>query len=136
MGIDVNDGNHDVAIFQGGSIEDEMNAFDQLGPVTRDILHHSPIRYSAACLVKQLKDAEAERRLQLPAHVRNFYRIDPRDPQIDVSVANGIKAQNLEVLLRDRSEHDANVGVVPLVPNISVKSIREQRRSLRKMRCR
>ena len=132
----INDGGHAVLIYEGGQIEDEMNAFDQLGPITRDVLHNSPIRYSAACLVKQLKDVEAERRLQLPSHVRHLYRIDPRDPKVDTSVANGIKAQNLEVLLRDRSEHDANIGVIPLVPNIGVKSLREQRRSLRKTRCR
>lgn len=134
MGL--NDGNHAIPIFQGGSLEDEMNAFDQLGPVTRDVLHHSPIRYSAACIMKQLKEVEEQRRLQIPSTVRRFYRLDPRDPSIDASVAKGIMAQSLEVLKKDRSEHDANIGVVPLVPNIGVKSLREQRRSLRKTRCR
>ena len=88
--------------------------------------------------MQQLKDIEAERRLQFPEHVRKFYRIDPCDPQVDASMANGLRDQTLGVLLKDAlfedREEDAKLGMVPLVPNIGVKSVREQRRSLRKIR--
>ena len=132
----INDGHDGVRIYIGGDLADEMSAFDQFGPRVREVLHDLPIRYSAACLMQQLKDIEAERRLQFPELVRKFYRIDPCDPQVDASMANGLRDQTLGVLLKDAlfedREEDAKLGMVPLVPNIGVKSVRERRRSLRK----
>ena len=47
-----NDGGHVCEIHIGGTIADEMNALDQLGPLTRQVIYDSPIRYSADAVLK------------------------------------------------------------------------------------
>ena len=129
-----NDGGHVVEIYASGTISDEMNALDQLGPLTRQAIYDSPIRYSAGAVLKQIRDYEEQQRKLVPEMFRSRFCIDPRHQDIDRAVADGLVKNSVEIVLRDRSEVDAMLGVKPLRSNVGVKSIREQRRSLRKVR--
>ena len=126
-----NDGGHVIDIFMG-STADEMAALDQLGPLTRQAIYNSPIRYAATPVLQQVRDYEKE--LQAKAPPNFVVRLDPKDPRLDAALAKGLIQRSIEIVMKDRSEQDAKAGVVPLVPKIGVKSIREQRRTLRRIR--
>src|SRR5882762_60609 len=121
-----NDGGHAVRVALGTVVED-MNALDSLGPLTRRAIHDSPVRYAAPTILKQIDDFL----LKFPEHARERVRLDP---QLDKMIADGLRKDARAVILKDRSEWDAEVSVKPLVPHISVRSLREQRRSTRKIR--
>jgi hypothetical protein len=128
-----NDGGHVIALFTEGTATDEMNALDQLGPLARQVIYDSPIRYSAGAVLKQLRDYEESERQKLPPEIRHLVHLNPRDPKIDAAIAKGLVDDSIKTMLKDRSEQDAMLGVKPLVPKIGVKTMREQRR-LRKVR--
>ena len=128
-----NDGGHAIELAVH-SPDEEMAALDALGPVTRQAIYDSPIRYSALPILKQVLDFEEEQRQKLPEHLRAAFRIDPKDPRLDLNIARDLREDSLKTILKDRSAEDANAGVIPLRARYSVKSIREQRRSLRKIR--
>lgn len=129
-----NDGGHDIEVVSGGSISDEMNALDALGPLTRQAIYDSPIRYAAVSVMQQIKEFEAQQRLKYPENVRHLLHLDPAQPDLDRNIAEGLNQHSKTVIARDRSQLDAEIGVIPLRPNISVKTLREQRRVLRKVR--
>lgn len=129
-----NIGNHAVAFIFANLPHDEMAALDALGPLTRAAICNCPVQYSAAAVLKQIHDYEAELRLKYPEHVRHLLHIDPKDPKLDHNVARGVGLDALKVLKLDRDEIDAEAGIIPLVPKIGVRSLREQRRSTRKIR--
>lgn len=132
--MSTNDGGHVIALFTEGTSADEMDALDQLGPMARQVIYDAPIRYSAGAVLKQLRDYEESERQKMPPEIRHLVRLDPRDPRIDAAIAKGLVEDSIKTILKDRSEQDAKSGVMPLIPKVSVKSIREQRRSLRKVR--
>jgi hypothetical protein len=55
------------------------------------------------------------------------------DPNIDYAIAIQLRQQALEAVRKDRDEWDAQISIKPLVPHVSIKSIREQRRSARRV---
>jgi hypothetical protein len=128
-----NDGDHVIAMYTGTAAE-EMAALEQLGPLTRQAIYDSPIRYSAIPILKQIRDYEEEQRNMAPSEMRHLVNVDPKDPRLDVHVALGVRDNSIKIVGQDRSQHDAEISVIPLRPRISVKSIREQRRSARRVR--
>lgn len=131
--MSTNDGAHAVDIFIG-TTDAEMAALEELGPLTRRAICDAPIRFSAVPILQQLKEFEQEQLKKIPEEVRSRYRINFSDPALDAHVARGLVEESRRLLLKDCTEQDANLGVIPLVPKISVKSIREQRRSARRIR--
>lgn len=134
--MSTNDGGHiiDVAIH---SASEEMAALEQLGPVTRSAIANSPIRYAALPVLKQIKDFCDEQLKMVAPEMREMYRrgrFNPQNPELDSFIAKGLIEDARKTILKDRSEHDAQIGVVPLVPKITVKTLREQRRVARKVR--
>jgi hypothetical protein len=132
--MSTNDSGHDIRILIAGTAADEMNAMDQLGPLTRRAIHNAPIRYAALAIMMQIREVENQQRARFPEHVRHLVHIDPKDPKLDANIAHGLREDSIATVLRDRSQFDADIGVKPIVAKVSVKSIREQRRSLRKVR--
>jgi hypothetical protein len=128
-----NDGGHVTQLFVG-TTEAEMEALDALGPLTRRAICESPIRISAQPILQQLQEFEQKQLVTIPVEVRHLYRLNFSEPRLDQFVAAGITEDSRQKLLKDCAEVDANAGVIPLVPRISVKSIREQRRSARRIR--
>jgi hypothetical protein len=128
-----NDGDNPIAIVYGNS-DDERAALDQLGPLTRHALCYAPIRYAALGILQQIKDLEAQIRLQYPPELRDRVILNPCEPRLDRAIADGLKQDSLKVLKQDRSDRDAELGVTPIEAKITVKSIREQRRSARRIR--
>lgn len=128
-----NDGGHVIRMFESPN-GDEMEALDTLGPLTRAMIYDSPIRFSAAAILKQFRDFEEKQRAKFPEHVRHRFHLDPADPRLDQMIAEQLPGQSLETIRKDRSEEEAQAGVKPLRANVSVKSIREQRRSARRVR--
>lgn len=131
--MSTNDGGHVIELFIG-TIEDEMAALEALGPLARRAICESPVRISAQPILKQLQEFEKKQLEKITENIRHYYRINFADPQFDGYVARGITEDARKTLLKDCTEQDANTGVVPMVPRISVKSIREQRRSARRVR--
>ena len=131
--MSTNDGGHVIRMFTAPK-GDEMEALDTLGPLTRAMIHESPIRFSAAAILKQFRDFEEKQRAKFPERVRDRFHLDPQDPRLDRMIAEQLPEQSLETIRKDRSEEDAQAGIRPLRANITVKSIREQRRSARRVR--
>ena len=131
--MSTNDGGHVCSLYIGPS-EDEMVALDALGPLTRRALCDAPVRYSAVPILLQIREFEEGQRARFPEHVRDRFRIDPAEPIFDQMVADGLREDARQLLLRDRSEYDAQLGLKPLRAKVTVKSIREQRRSARRVR--
>lgn len=96
---------------------DEFDAFDQLGPCTREALRDSPLPWLAIAIVKQLQHEEARLRLINP----DFY-LDLKNPDLDRNIARGLTMQSLQVMLRDRSREDAELGIKPLRPRRTVRA--------------
>lgn len=126
--MSTNDGGHLIRIYHGPR-QDEMAALDSLGPLTRAMIHQSPIRFSAAAILQQFREFEEKQRARFPG-----LNLDPKDPRLDRMIAEQLPMQALDAIRKDRSEEDAQVGIKPLRANISVKSIREQRRVMRRVR--
>lgn len=131
--MSTNDGGHVIKL-HSGTRDEEMNALDALGPLTRQMIHNMPLRWSALAITRQIQDFEDKQRLKFPEHVRHLFKIDPKDPRFDQMVADQLVEQALDAVRKDRSEEDAQMGVTPLRARYSVKSLREQRRSKRASR--
>jgi hypothetical protein len=131
--MSTNDGGHITELYVG-SVDDEMAALEQLGPLTRCAIYDSPIRFSAVPILQQLREFEAEALKRIPQNKRHLYCINFAEPQFDRSIADGVLEEARKFILKDRSEYDANIGIKPLIARVSVKSLREQRRSARRIR--
>ena len=128
-----NDGRHVQAV-RYGTMAEEMEALDALGPLTRASIYNSPIRISAAGILQQIREAEEKARSRAPESIRDRIKLDPKERNLDLSIAENIKRESMLTVRRDRSEADALLSVKPMVPHYSVKSLREQRRTARRVR--
>lgn len=131
--MSTNDGGHNIRLLVG-SREDEMNALDALGPLTRRAIHELPVRMAAIPILQELQAFEKRELEKIPEDRRHLYQIRFSDPRLDQHVADGIRAAAKVALMEQLSEEDADRGIKPILARVSVKSIREQRRSLRKVR--
>ena len=96
---------------------DEFDAFDQLGPCTRQALRDSPLPWLAVAIVSQLRDEEYRLRQSNP----DFY-LDLGNPDLDRNIARGLMMQSMQVMLRDRSREDAELGIKPLRPRRTLRA--------------
>jgi hypothetical protein len=132
-----NVGDHKV-LYIRTTCDEEFDAFDQLGPMLRTALCDSPIKSSSVAIVQQIQEKNEQIRIENDR--RRVYGmpparlLDPKDPQLDAYLARAFLAMNAQNLMKDRSEEDAMLGIKPIRAQVSVKSIREQRRSLRARR--
>jgi hypothetical protein len=109
-----NNGFRETVLTARVSGAEEYEAYDQLGPCTRQMLRDSPLPWLAFAIVKQLRDEEDRIRQSLPEWQRDSFHIDLKDPQLDRNIARGIMTQSMQVMQRDRSEEDARLGMQPL----------------------
>lgn len=131
--MSTNDGGHTIEV-RIGTMQDEMQALDALGPITRRAIYELPMRISAAAVLLELKNFEEKELLKIPEGRRHLYCISFSDPRLDQYVADGLREAARETLKRDFTEQEADYGMKPIVPTYSVKSLREQRRSTRRIR--
>jgi len=94
--------------------EQELEAFDKLGPCTRQAMRDSPIKWSAAAIIIQIEHEQERVRALLPEFQRVLFKIDLKDPDLDRNIARGIMLQAMQILMRDRSREDAELGIRPL----------------------
>lgn len=78
----------------------ESKAFDALGPQMRQALNDAPIKVLAYPLLQECL-----------AH-----GLDPCEPRIDAMAAANIRLGVRNVLLKDRTQHDAELGMRPMRP--------------------
>ncbi len=113
----------------------ELASMEDLGPKTRHAIDHAPIKIMATSIVSQIIDIndkifEQNKKLAAEGRPQRPY-LNPKDPELDARLANGVLSHQVDLLHQDRSIEDAMAGVVPLRPRPSPKSIREQRRAMR-----
>lgn len=104
-----------IQIGEAASI-DELEAFDLLGPMTRQALRDSPIKWLAIAIVQQIQEAEEAIKAKLPEWQRPLFSLDLQDPALDRNIAAGIVDQSKAAISQDRSREDAELGVRPLRP--------------------
>lgn len=112
------------------SIGDEMAALENLGRATRQAILDCPIKYSAASVLKEVERQEKELKIRMGPHVQ----LDPKLPDLDRFLAREVMRQSIVIVAQDRSQQDALDSVRPLRGKPSPKSIREQRRAMRRIR--
>jgi hypothetical protein len=76
----------------------EILAFDSLGPLVRAALNDSPVKILAFPIVQELLGLG----------------LNPCDPRIDAMAAHNLRVGARNVLLKDRSMEDAQLGMRPL----------------------
>lgn len=118
----VNNGYRKTVLTARVSSADEYEAYDQLGPCTRQVLRDSPLPWLAFAIVKQIRDEEDRIRKNLPEWQRDSFHIDMKDPRLDRNIAAGIMGQSMKVMQRDRSEEDARLGMQPLRPRRTLRA--------------
>jgi hypothetical protein len=105
---------HGVAITP---TQEELDAFDQLGPIARQAMRDSPIKWSAAAILQQVRDEEARIRATLPDGQKElFIGFDLQNPDFDRNIARGVAMQSIQIVAQDRSKEDALASIVPLRP--------------------
>jgi hypothetical protein len=102
------------AVGQGGMIATvhirvELDAMEQLGPLTRAAIADAPFNVLAKPILDQILAIR-------PVPGRDDIRLDPKDPRLDACMADGVHKEAFKRLLVDRSEVDARSGVIPLRP--------------------
>lgn len=117
----------------------EMAALDDLGPRTRWAILNSPLpllAYSITAQIVELNDKielENEQRVARGLPQRPY--ADPNDPALDERLARGILATQYNMLLSDGVQsQDAQAAIKPLVGKPSPKTMRERRRTERRIR--
>lgn len=123
---------------EGVPVELELAALDDLGPRARSAVCNAPLGVLAFSIVSQIVDmndkieAENNERASKGLPLRQY--LDPKHPDLDARLANGVISNQVELLRTERSNIDATAGVRPLRARPSAKSVREQRRSDRASR--
>lgn len=82
---------------------DELEAFDALGPNARQAIRDAPVKWLATAIVIQIKEAE-----------KQYGPMDLQNPDLDRNIARGIMLQSMQLLMKDRSFEDAELGIKPL----------------------
>lgn len=109
----------------------EMAALDDLGPLCRQVIVNGPLSFLAYSVVSQIieendrREKENQRRLgtdqpQLPY-------VDPKEPEMDRRLAEGLLGHNFNLIRQDRTEDDARMALKQLRPKFSAKTARERR---------
>lgn len=117
----------------------EMAALDDLGPKTRWAIRNSPLpilAYSITAQIIELNDkieSENAERADRGLPLRPY--ADPKDPRLDERLAQGVMQTQAQLLLDDGVQiQDVQSGMKPLISRPSPKTMRERRRSARRIR--
>ena len=98
----VGETNADVLVLRVSGNE-EMEAFDALGPLTRLAIETSPIKILAAAILAQVRNLQ----------ITNPW-MDPKHAMIDERLAMAVRAMGRQVLTADRDERDVVLGMTPI----------------------
>lgn len=113
-------------------IEHELAALDDLGPKTRYAIVNAPLSVLAVSIVSQIIEVndkievENQQRAAQGLPLRRY--LDPRNPDLDARLANGVMTSQFDLLHTERQVEDAMAGVRPLVGRMSPRTAREQRK--------
>lgn len=117
----------------------EMAALDDLGPATRWAIRNSPLpilAYSITSQIIELNDKielENEQRAAAGRPLRPY--ADPKSPDLDQRLANGVMQTQAKLMLDEGVQlQDVQSGMKPLVSKPSAKTLRERRRTQRRIR--
>lgn len=117
----------------------EMAALDDLGPKTRWAIRNGPLEilaYSITSQIVELNDKielENQERAAAGRPLRPY--ADPKDPALDARLAQGVLSQQYQLLVGDGiASQDALDGCRPLQSKPSPKTMRERRRTERRIR--
>lgn len=116
-------------------VEHELAALDDLGPKTRYAIVNAPLSVLAVSIVSQIIDvndkieADNHKRAEQGLPLRSY--LDPRHPDLDERLANGVVRTQFELLNTERQIEDAAAGCRPLVGRMSPRTAREQNRAMR-----
>jgi hypothetical protein len=111
-------------------IDDEMEALESLGRATRQAILDAPIKFSAATVMMEIARQERELSVKYGREVT----LDPTMPDLDRFLASEIMRKSMMIVAQDRSKEDAMGSIRPLRGKPSPKSVREQRRAMRRVR--
>jgi hypothetical protein len=111
-------------------IDDEMEALESLGRATRQAILDAPIKFSAATVMMEISRQERELTIKYGREVQ----LDPTMPDLDRFLASEVMRKSILIVAQDRSREDAMSSIRPLRGKPSPKSVREQRRAMRRVR--
>jgi hypothetical protein len=111
-------------------IDDEMEALESLGRATRQAILDAPIKFSAATVMMEIARQERELTIKYGREVT----LDPTMPDLDRFLASEVMRKSILIVAQDRSREDAMSSIRPLRGKPSPKSVREQRRAMRRIR--
>jgi hypothetical protein len=117
----------------------EMAALDDLGPATRWAIRNSPLpilAYSITSQIVELNDKiEGENEVRAARGLPLRPYADPKDPRLDERLAQGVLQTQAKLLLDEGVQiQDVQAGMKPLVSRPSPKTLRERRRTQRRIR--
>lgn len=111
-------------------IDEEMEALESLGRATRQAILDAPIKFSAATVMMEIARQERELSVKYGREVT----LDPTMPDLDRFLASEVMRKSILIVAQDRSREDAMSSIRPLRGKPSPKSVREQRRAMRRIR--
>ena len=88
------------------SSDAEMAALDVFGPKTRAAFLYAPISVLASAILNDIRTAQRDGK----------FPINIRDPDVDDWISKRVLAGCYQLMCRDREQHDAALGLRPLVP--------------------
>lgn len=112
------------------SLNEELEALEKVGRATRQAILDCPVEFSAITILQEIERQEGV----LSAQSGQPIKLDPRLPDIDRFIAREIMLKAVAIIAVDRSRQDALDSIRPLRGKPSAKSVREQRRAMRRVR--
>lgn len=109
---------------------EEMLALESLGRAARQAILDAPIKFSALTVLKEIERQE----LVMQARTGQHVKIDIKLPDVDRFLAQEIMRQSITIVAQDRSREDALCSIQPLHGKPSARSVREQRKAMRRVR--
>lgn len=114
-------------------IDLEMAALEDLGPMARSAICASALPTLSYSIVSQVIaynekiEAENEQRVAHGLHPKPY--LDPKQPELDLSLAKGIFQHTAQLILKDGTEEGARESLKVLEARPSARSARERRRT-------
>lgn len=112
------------------NVDEEMAALEGLGRATRQAILDCPIKFSAATILMEVQRQESVLTIKMGREIK----LDPKLPDLDRFLAREVMRKSIMIVAQDRSQEDALSSIKPLRGNPSPRSVREQRRAMRRVR--
>lgn len=110
------------------SIDQEMEALEKLGRATRQAIVNAPVKFSALTVILEIERQEGV----LSAQAGYPVKLDPTIHDLDLFLAREVMMKSAQIVALDRSKEDALASIRPLLGKPSPKSVREQRKAMRR----